>query len=89
MNVSHDIFALCVVIYMTLLCNGLFAASADAVYRAKPTQGVRAVVGDVGDGGLHALPPGRRVDARDTRLHQLQETAKSVQSLLIDMIMLN
>ena len=72
-----------------LLRAGLFAPSADAVYRAEPAQGVRAVVGDVGDGGLHALPPGRRANAGDTRLHQLQETAKSVQSLLIDMSMLN
>ena len=74
---------------MTLLRAGLVVSSADAVYRAEPAQGVRAVVGDLGDGGLHALPPGRRVDAGDSRLHQLQEAAKSVQSLLINLSMLN
>ena len=50
--------------------------SSDHVYRAEPGEGSRAVVDDVDNGGLHAVPSDHRAPARDSRLHQRTQAEK-------------
>lgn len=44
--------------------------SPDHVHWSEPCEGPRAVVDDLGDGGLHALPSHHRTPPRDSWLHQ-------------------
>ena len=51
-------------------------SSAGAVHRSEPAQSVRAMVGHLGNGRLHAFPLGGRTHARDPRMHQLKEAER-------------
>ena len=53
------------------------SCSSNDLHWPEPAQGPCSMVGHMGDGVVHAVPPDHRTPARDTWLYEQQETKRS------------